>query len=144
MALAQFDETVHGGNGDGVIDRNDAIFDLLRLWQDRNHDGISQPDELHSLSELGVEAIYLDYKAENRRDEYGNMFRFRSVVIGHDPVTGHEYRRFAYDVFLLGDTKSAKSFRRNKNGFVRAAVSRSLTPASSSGVCSTSMRFGYW
>lgn len=30
------------GNGDGVIDAADARFAELRVWQDRNLDGVSQ------------------------------------------------------------------------------------------------------
>ena len=89
-ALAVYDE-----NGDGVIDSRDAIFSSLRLWQDANHDGISQSDEMHPLAELGVGAISLDYKESRHRDRYGNEFRYRAKV------TGTRGQPFAYDVFLL-------------------------------------------
>lgn len=99
-ALAVYDQPDHGGNGDGVIDQNDQIFSLLRLWIDANHDGICQPEELHRLSDLGVLSISLQYTESDRVDQFGNFFRFTGKVnqnIPDQPGVG----RKAYDVFLV-------------------------------------------
>ena len=54
-ALAQYD-----ANKDGAIDSNDEVFNKLKVWQDKNSDGISQSDELYSLDDLGIQSISLE------------------------------------------------------------------------------------
>lgn len=97
LALAEFDKTVNGGNVDGVIDDRDSVFARLRLWQDTNHNGVSEVEELHTLASMNVLALELDFKTSRRVDQYGNEFKYRAKV--RDGVDGR-VGRWAWDVFL--------------------------------------------
>lgn len=102
LALAEFDKVVNGGNADGVITNADTIFQSLRLWQDSNHNGVSEATELKQLGFAGVELIELEYKTSHRSDEYGNRFRYRGKI---KDATGAQLGRWAWDVFLLTSPK---------------------------------------
>jgi hypothetical protein len=75
IALTDFDL-----NHDGVIDSSDPVWSSLLLWIDRNHDGISQPDELIPLASSGITAIDLGHNWQGIHDQSGNYFGYSARV----------------------------------------------------------------
>lgn len=67
-ALAEYDD-----NKDGKIDNNDAIYTLLRIWQDSDGDGITSAGELKQLVELGIVSIGLSYSNTGVTDSANNV-----------------------------------------------------------------------
>ncbi len=69
-------------------------FDALLLWEDRNHDGVSQADEVQRASNL-LSEVGIGYDVHNRRDRFGNLFRFEGWASirtgpGVNTTTSHE------------------------------------------------------
>jgi hypothetical protein len=87
-ALAIFDD-----DRDNAITSADGIWDLLAIWRDLNHNGISEAGEVAKLDSLGIRAISLNYRESRRRDRYGNQLRYRARVIW----TGNR-KSWSYDV----------------------------------------------
>jgi hypothetical protein len=80
-----------------AIDASFPIWSKLLLWEDRNHDGISQPDELQPVGNV-LEGIAPGYGSwtkpdgdgraidDIRADQFGNAFRYSSWVQYRDEV----------------------------------------------------------
>jgi hypothetical protein len=84
---------------DGIIDARDAVFSRLRLWFDRNRNGISEGDELVPLAEAGIVSISTVYTETNHRDRFGNRFSLKGRAVFRD-AAGREHQRNIYDVYL--------------------------------------------
>lgn len=97
-ALAVYDQPENGGNGDGIINEQDLVFSALRLWHDKNQNGISEPAELSRLADLGLNSIGLDYKESKKTDAYGNRWMYRAKVKDKNNT---QLGRWAWDVFLV-------------------------------------------
>jgi hypothetical protein len=96
LALATYAALTAGGHHSGIIDSRNPIYYRLRLWQFSNRDGKLGPGKLSTLPQLGIKAIYLNYRATTRTDRYGNAFRYQARVISTNPRAG----KYAYDVFF--------------------------------------------
>ena len=66
-ALATLDS-----NRDGIIDAKDAKFSELRIWVDKDGNGVSTPDELLTLKEAGIRSLNLSNTFIGKVDENGN------------------------------------------------------------------------
>jgi hypothetical protein len=105
-ALAELDLSEAGGNGDGVVDRRDALFESLCVWNDRNRDGRSEPSEIRSAGGAGVVALGYDYHTTGVRDQFGNFFRYFSRAEMRT-ARGTSRPWLSYDV-VFADAQSAE------------------------------------
>ena len=76
------------GPGLTVLDARSPIWSKLLLWTDRNHNGLSERDELAQLCESGIVSIGVDYKTTKRVDRFGNEFRQRADIAWADGYVG--------------------------------------------------------
>lgn len=68
-------------NDDFVINKKDPAFSKLLLWNDKNGDGISQPNELFTLRQKGVTSISLRYTKATQPVSYRAELRERATFI---------------------------------------------------------------
>lgn len=62
----------------GTVDESDPVWPDLLLWNDLNHDAISQPSELTRLAHSGITALGYDYDVRRKEDQAGNQLKFRA------------------------------------------------------------------
>lgn len=80
-ALADLDS-----NADGIIDENDEAFEEIKVWIDENSNGIADEGELHTLKEMDIENILLNYTSVNCADN-DSMVTGISIVNKKDGST---------------------------------------------------------
>ncbi len=111
QALGSLDTFRLGGNGDNILDANDAGWEDLRIWIDRNQDGLTDLGEVQALHRVGIEAISL-ISEEAGGYQAGNLVDTRSQVLqfGRDdaavelPEVGENFFTAAYSVSFGHET----------------------------------------
>jgi hypothetical protein len=98
-ALAELD-----ADGDGLLSPHDPAWTSLVLWTDRNHDGASAAGEMQRLADSRLEWLSTGSVHQvNRRDAWGNLFRYMSRAGIRVSDTGNAREVPYYDVFLTSE-----------------------------------------
>ena len=79
IALAALDS-----NSDGRIDVNDSVWNDLKIWHDINRNGVSDTNELLSLTDAGLRDIDLSFIRNPEFDVSGNIHEYTSSVTWND------------------------------------------------------------
>ena len=97
QALATLDS-----NQDGKIDANDEAFAKLSIWQDLNHNGISDAGELSSLADHQIASLSLDAQALDGAINGQSVLAEGSYTLS-DGSTG-QFLEVAFDTTLGGSS----------------------------------------
>ncbi|MGE3612539.1 MAG: hypothetical protein AB7G20_03510, partial [Sulfurimonas sp.] len=119
-------------NYDGVIDRRDELYSRLKVWQDKNADGISQADELVSLSDAGVKSIDLNVVGTNI-EVNGNLLTEASRY-----TTSDGSRELAADIELAFDSRITNIDTSTIEGYTEYDESKTLPNLRGYGIVSDS------
>lgn len=98
-ALADLDD-----NRDGRLDSQDAAWSELRIWQDRNSDGITDAGELTTLDELGIAGIATGFSNTATTDSQGNQHLQQGWYTKTDGSSGR-----AEDIWFAVDLASTRN-----------------------------------
>lgn len=116
-------------NHDGVIDKDDDVFAGLRVWQDKNGNGISEDGELKTLTEAGITSINLN-SVKTNWSSGGNSIQGFSTY-DKTSLDSHGYtvttHGFVGDVALGYEVSNWQT--NTKDGLVQVSQSGGLTYA---------------
>jgi Ca2+-binding RTX toxin-like protein len=88
-------------NGDGKLDLGDDAFNQLRIWQDLNQDGKSQPGEMKTLSEAGIQSISV-IRTDIHGTNQGHSVGFQAQYVRSDGSVGN-----AQTIYFQTDAQSS-------------------------------------
>lgn len=102
-------------NTDGIFDANDANFTNVRIWQDKNQNGISEAGELHTLSDLSITSINLAAEEHtvinngNTQTDIGNYTKTDGSMgtVGNLVFTQESFYREFADTIPLSEVAKA-------------------------------------
>ncbi|HKU17266.1 MAG TPA: hypothetical protein VJQ52_22930 [Steroidobacteraceae bacterium] len=97
VGLAQYDQPLLGGNDDGVISREDAIWPELSMWLDSNADGVATADEMRRPESFGLTSFGVIPKVRRHIDRAGNSLPYWAWA----GTAGRPGRTAMVDVFFL-------------------------------------------
>ena len=83
-------------NNNGTITAADAQYSDLLIWVDNNTDGVSQQGELHTLNDLGISSINLNY-SDVSYEVNGNEIKQESTFTINGQTRSIVDAYFAYD-----------------------------------------------
>jgi hypothetical protein len=75
-------------NKDGILDKLDKTFQAIKIWQDKDRDGITDEGELSSLADLGITSFSVNGKATNTKDHNGNTLNKEGSYTKADGTRG--------------------------------------------------------
>jgi len=104
-------------NHDGRVDASDAGFANLQVWVDSNSDGVSQTEELKTLSSLAIDSISTTAQTGVAKDN-GNLLGLTST---YQTTDGQSHA--AADVWFVAD-KDADEARQSTVGKSSTLTSR--------------------
>lgn len=76
IALQSMNMELNGGVPRASINADEPLFERLLLWEDANHNGISESHELQPAATL-LSDIGLGYMEHKRRDGHGNLLKWK-------------------------------------------------------------------
>ena len=98
-------------NSDGRFDSADAEYTTLRVWQDKNYNGVAEENELQTLAEADVQEISLnatqvteDNTTENNGNQIAATSSYKRADNSQMAIADVRFELDQYNTTYLGDT----------------------------------------